>query len=413
MSLVDIIVPTFNNNQYLIPCVQSLFWNTLPNELFHLIVVNNGDPHNMEALKNHPNVTILQMNQNAGWEGGLKAGLAISQAEYVMFLNDDTMIPSHQRLWLSKLLNHFEHKSCAAVGPTSNVVMGKQNIFFPYHLESLRTKFLIGFCLLVRRSDLDAVGGIDDTLPGGDDLDLSIRLRNLGKYLLIDRDVFVWHHGFKTGERVEGPASQANGWNSIEKMERTNFALIRKHGLRAFLDLFNQEETPDSRMMNGWGDLEGNIVRKYSVGEKIAELGCGDKKTLPNSIGIDIMPRGEQIPGVSGSCISIADITADVQHELPVRDCDTIMARHILEHMVDATAAVTAWRNALKHGGRLIVAVPDHTTRNTIVMNYQHVHAWTPDSLKNFMETLGLKTVAIEDAKNEVSFVGVFERNGN
>ncbi len=412
MSLVDIIIPSFNNNQYLAPCIQSLFYHTIPDDLFRIILVNNGDPQNVDGFRGNSNIEIVQMPNNAGWEGGLKAGLAVSKAKYVMFLNDDTMIPSHQRLWLTKLLNHFEYESCAAVGPTSNVVMGKQNIFFPYYQEMLRTKFLIGFCMLVRRADLDAAGGVDDNLPGGDDLDLSIRLRALGKYLLIDRDVFVWHHGFKTGERVEGPPTQANGWNSIEKMERTNFALIRKHGLRAFLDLFKDEESPDSRMSAGWGDLEGDLVRKYAVGDKVVELGCGNKKVIEGSIGIDITPRGERIPGLHGNAFSLADITADVQHELPVSDCDTITAQHILEHMVDATKAVTSWRNALKHGGRLIVAVPDHTSRNTILMNFQHVHAWTPDSLKNFMETLGMKTITVEDAKNEVSFVGVFERNG-
>lgn len=412
MSLVDIIIPTWNNNQYLVPCIQSIFRHTVPDDLFRIIIVNNGDPQNMESFFGAPNIDVLQMPNNAGWEGGLKAGLEVSKAKYVMFLNDDTMIPSHQRMWLVKLLNHFEYASCAAVGPTSNVVMGKQNIFFPYYQEMLRTKFLIGFCLLVRRADLDAAGGIDATLPGGDDLDLSIRLRNLGKYLLIDRDVFVWHHGFKTGERIEGPPSQANGWNSIEKMERTNFALIRKHGLRAFLDLFSEEKSPDLRVGSKWGDLEGDLVRKYAVGEKVAELGCGDKKAIPRSIGIDITPRGQHIPGLHANAFSIADINADVQHELPITDCDTISAQHVLEHMVDATKAVTSWRNALKHGGRLIIAVPDHTNRNTILMNYQHVHAWTPESLKNFVETLGMKTVAVEDAKNDVSFVGVFERNG-
>lgn len=412
MSIVDIIIPTFNGNQFLVPCVQSIYRNTMPDDLFKIIIVNNGEQANMEAFKGSPYIDILQMPNNAGWEGGLKAGLAVSTAKYVMFMNDDTMIPSHQRLWLVKLLNHFEYESCAAVGPTSNVVMGKQNIFFDYYQEMLRTKFLIGFCMLVRRRDLDAAGGIDTTLPGGDDLDLSIRLRALNKYLLIDRDVFVWHHGFKTGERVEGGANVAGGWNSIEKVEKTNHALIRKHGLRAFMDLWKEEESPDMRMPCGWGDLEGDLVRKYAIGEKIAELGCGNKKTISNSIGIDIAPAGEHIPGLQMSAISVADIHADVEQELPISDFDTITAQHVLEHMVDATAAVTSWRNALKHGGRLIIAVPDHTNRNTILLNYQHVHAWTPESLQNFMEAIGMKTIAVEDAKNQVSFVGVFERNG-
>lgn len=412
MSIVDIIIPTWNNNQYLIPCVQSIYQHTIPEDLFKIIIVNNGESQNMESFQGSAYIDIIQMPANAGWEGGLKAGLQISKAPYVMFMNDDTMVPSHQRLWLDKMLNHFAYEKCAAVGPTSNVVMGKQNIFFSSHQELLRVKFLIGFCLLIRRSDLDAAGGIDTNLPGGDDLDLSIRLRALGKYLLIDRDVFVYHHGFKTGERIEGPANSVGGWNSIEKIEKTNHALIRKHGLRAFLDLWKVEQTPDMLAPGDWGDPESDLVRKYATGEKIAELGCGNKKSIPNSVGIDITPKGDQIPGLNKGLVSIADILANVEHDLPISDYDTIAAQHVLEHMVDATAAVISWRNALKHGGRLIIAVPDHTNRNTIIMNHQHVHAWTPKSLQNFMENLGLKTVNIEDSKNQVSFVGVFERNG-
>lgn len=412
MSLVDIIIPTWNNNQYLMPCVQSIYQHTIPDDMFRIIIVNNGEPENMAPFQGSPYIKIVQMPGNAGWEGGLKAGLEVSDAKYVMLMNDDTMIPSHQRLWLHKLLGHFEYEQCAAVGPTSNVVMGKQNIFFQYHQELLHTKFLIGFCMLVRRSDLDKAGGIDTALPGGDDLDLSIRLRALGKYLVVDRDVFVYHHGFKTGERVEGPASAAGGWNSIEKIEKTNHALIRKHGLRAFMDLWHEEPTPDISADGKWSDPEADLVRQYAIGEKIVELGCGNKKNIPNSIGLDITPKGERIPGLNQNLFSVADILANVENDLPIEDCDTISAQHILEHMLDPVSAVKSWKKSLKTGGRLIVAVPDHTARNTIVMNHQHVHAWTPKSLQNFMETLGLKTVHVEDAKNQVSFVGVFERNG-
>lgn len=413
MSIVDIIIPTWNNNQFLIPCIQSIYRATIPDDLFKIIIVNNGDPENMDPFKGTPYIEIVQNEKNLGWEGGLKAGLGVSTAPYVMLMNDDTFVPTHQRLWLVNLLNHFAYADCAAAGPTSNVVMGKQQMFMPHAEELLHVKFLIGFCMLVRRSDLDAVGGIDDTLPGGDDLDLSIRLRAIGKYLICDRNVFVWHHGFKTGERVEGPPSQAGGWNSVEKMERTNWGLIRKHGLKAFLDLWQEEKTPATFLPGDWGDPEADLVRKYAIGEKIAELGCGNKKNIPNSIGIDITPKGEQIPGLHKGLLSLADVTADVQHELPITGYDTIAAQHVLEHMVDATAAVTSWKNALRpHGGRLIIAVPDHTSRNTILMNYQHVHGWTPKSLQNFMEALGLKTIDIQDSKNQVSFVGVFERNG-
>ncbi len=111
-----------------------------------------------------------------------------------------------------------------------------QNIFATVPFRVYAARFLIGFCVLVRRSVLDKVGGIDNSLPGGDDLDLSMRLRSAGYKLIVDRDVFVFHHGFKTGNRVYGDVNEPGGWNSYEFLEKTNFALIRKHGFKAWYE---------------------------------------------------------------------------------------------------------------------------------------------------------------------------------
>ena len=407
MSLVSIIIPTWNNPEYLYPCINSILTYTMPDDMFHIYVVNNGSVESVRDLErfNDTRITILQQKQNLGWEGGLKAGLEASKEPYVMFLNDDTYIPSHQRLWIHNMLNHFAYPDCAAVGPTSNVVMGRQNIFMPLRESGYRVKFLIGFCMLLRRDYLIQAGGVDDTLPGGDDLDISIRLRVLGKYLICDRETFVYHHGFKTGQRVKG-----TDWNSANMIERTNHYLIEKHGLRKFLDLWNEEKTPSIEWTGQ--DKEGDIVRKYASGN-IVEIGCGDKKTVTDSVGIDIVPKDCLIPGLHNRH-SVADYIGDVQKELPVEKgfFETVIARHVLEHMVDPVEAIKNWGDVLKQEGRLIIAVPDHEKRNTIPMNYQHVHAYTKESLSKFMNSLGWKTSSLEDCDNHVSFVGVFTKNG-
>lgn len=232
MSLIDIIIPTFNSPEYAVPCVNSILRDYEKDHLFHVYIVNNGDPRHSEYFPKHPAVTVLQQESNLGWEGGLNAGLKESKASHVLFLNDDTFIPVSSQGWLKRMAMYFQDPQCGAVGPSSNVVMGSQNMFSGDD-PVLTVNFLIGFCLMVRRSDLDLVGGVDATLPGGDDLDLSVRLRNLGKYLICDRTVLVYHHGFKTGQKVHG-----SDWNSVAMIERTNHALIRKHGLKQFLNLW-------------------------------------------------------------------------------------------------------------------------------------------------------------------------------
>ena len=101
--------------------------------------------------------------------------------------------------------------------------------------------YLIGFCLLVRRSALDEVGGIDSTLPGGDDIDLSIRLRQAGYTLVCDRHSFVYHYGYRTGERVHGDRTVPGGWNSPQMIQATANALIAKHGETAFNEAWRND----------------------------------------------------------------------------------------------------------------------------------------------------------------------------
>jgi GT2 family glycosyltransferase len=200
-----------------------------------LIIVNNGK-QDMAMFRSHPGIVIVDTGKNLGWEGGLKAGLEQSDSEFVVFQNDDTFIPPTSVNLYQQLMACMADPSVAAVAPTTTVAAGRQSI---YHPDSprvpLEVSYLIFFTVMVRRDYLEKVGGIDDTLPGGDDIDLSIRFRQAGYSIVIDPRAFLIHHGFKTGTRVRGDHTTRGGWNSLEMTERTNQYLIRKHGFRSFI----------------------------------------------------------------------------------------------------------------------------------------------------------------------------------
>lgn len=410
MNTVDIIIPTFNNQEYLQPCLFSLINNRSSEGLFHVYLVNNGHPDSV-AWANNPQVTVLQAGDNLGWEGGLKLGLQHSKAPFVCFLNDDTYIPKSSRLWLNELLQHFRDPKVGAVGPASNVVMGMQNIFAQMMFDTYRAKFLIGYCMLVRREALDKVGGVDDTLPGGDDLDLSIRLRDSGYYLIGDRNVFIYHHGFKTGTRVHGDHTQAGGWNSYEFKENTDLALIKKHGFRKWWDCMQGIYEFDT----GFGaakaipDTEGKIIKGLVKKEDkvILDLGCGPRKTLKRAIGVDFVKKGERVPTLSESEVSDADIEADVSKNLPFEDgsVDVIIARHILEHMLNPIEVLDGWIKKLKSGGRIILALPNEEWHLTIPLNTEHVAAYTPRSAQVLLSIFGLEDIKAVSGENRVSFI--------
>lgn len=231
-TLVTAIIPTYNNPDQLSATLYSLLhYSDMPEGFFRVIVVNNGPMGQIERIvKGYPGLTVIETGDNLGWEGGLSAGLKQTCSPLVLFLNDDIHVVPGNPTWLRDMVDSIRggHPSVAAVGPTSNYVMGKQALWIPLPAQEFYTTLLIGFCCLVRRDVLDAVGGVAMGLPGGDDLDLSIRLDRAGWKMVIRRDVYMHHHGQATGSRVH-PGT----WNSNEHIEETRRVLIIRHGVKA------------------------------------------------------------------------------------------------------------------------------------------------------------------------------------
>lgn len=404
----SIIVPTWNLPEYFNPCVESIAKTGVLDGLCELIVVNNGIQE-MDYLNEWPNTKVLMPGRNLGWEGGLALGLKHAKGEFICFQNDDTLIPKATQDFYSQLLWPFNNKNVAAVGPTTTVAAGWHSVFNKNYPRSLtEVTFLIFFTAMVRRADLEAAGGIDTSAPGGDDLDLSMRFRKMGKKVVINPDAFIIHHAFKTGERVKGAADKPNGWNSKEMTDRTNRWLIQKHGFSMFMETVRgfSYVTGDSP------DLEGDLVREFVRGPRIVEMGCGAIKTVPQAIGIDMAAKGEAPSNLHEGQKSVADIQADVTRPIPIEPAsvDTVIARHILEHCIESVETLKNWNFILKLGGRLIIAVPNQDVINSIPLNPEHVAAYTQSSLKNLLELCGFKQVETRDTKNGISFVTCFEK---
>ena len=242
MNDVAIIIPSMDNRALLEPCLESLLTNTRGIH-YRVYVVNNGTPDSCNWVEDYDShIELLQAYTNLGWERGLQRGLDLATGPLALFLNDDVLFVRTQRDWLAHLVDDLDDPAVGAAGPSSNLVAGPQSTTQQLPAPRYAARYLIGFCLLVRRSALDAVGGIDTTLPGGDDIDLSIRLRRHAGYTLVcDRRSFVYHYGYRTGQRVHGGPGTPGGWNSPLMISRTRDALIAKHGEAAFNEAWRND----------------------------------------------------------------------------------------------------------------------------------------------------------------------------
>ena len=121
-------------------------------------------------------------------------------------------------------------------------------------------------------------------------------------------------------------------------------------------------------------------VQPYCVTGRGIDVGCGNWKSHPNCIGVDILPKG--VKGQHG-CVkgleSQADVCAsgDDLSMFKTGELDFVVARHNLEHYVDVIKTLREWKRVLRTGGTLVVIVPDERVRNTIELDPTHKHAFT------------------------------------
>lgn len=406
-----ILIPTFNNAEFLLPCVESILATKALDGLCKLIIINNGVQPVREQFKSFKMIDVLEPGRNLGWEGGLKLGMEHVKTPFVCFQNDDTFIPKVGASFYSQLLWPFNSSKVAAVGPSTTNASGLHSIYLRSPIWfPMEVAYLIFFAVMLRTDYVKEAGGVELSPTGsGDDLDMSMRLRKIGKKLLINPDAFIVHHAFKTGERVRGPSTVAGGWNSKDTYEKTRQWLIQKHGFKNYMEMMRPMDYSGHAPLKD--DVEASIVAPLVEGEKVVELGCGFNKTVPHAVGVDRVAKDDDCQHI-GLRPCVADVQADASKPLPFPDLsvDTIIARHILEHITDTVETLTNWNRILKIGGRLLIAVPNQEICNSIPLNPEHVHAFTPASLARIVTLCGFKAIQAIDPGNGHTFITHFEK---
>lgn len=230
---LTVAIPTWNNFDQLVETLQSLVQNT--DFQGRILVINNGDDRYEDIQGAVPReFDWIDADENLGWVGGINLALQHTTTEFFCMCNDDVVfIPSQRDIW-TRLLAWFENPKVGGVGPISNYASGFQNMRQMMKPMAVISPLLIGFCALYRTTLLK--DGLDPTLPGGDDYDLSIRVTDAGYDLIVDRSTFLFHIGAQTGTRVH-----KDYWDTFEHQSATYNAIARKHGLKRWYTLVTGE----------------------------------------------------------------------------------------------------------------------------------------------------------------------------
>jgi glycosyltransferase involved in cell wall biosynthesis len=106
---LSIIIPVCNVEQYIGPCLESIYRQGLRDNVFEVIVVNDGSTDNsMEVVKGimslHHNIHILNQD-NAGPSVSRNVGMERAMGEYVLFVDsDDVLMDNGLSFLLSKAI---------------------------------------------------------------------------------------------------------------------------------------------------------------------------------------------------------------------------------------------------------------------------------------------------------------------
>jgi GT2 family glycosyltransferase len=218
---VDVIVPIYNAREEVAACVTSVARQTLCP--FRLALINDGstDPQVSRFLAGlrgaSPHLIVVDRAENRGFVSTVNEGLAMSTAGDVVILNSDTVVSRH---WLQKIMAVARSRSdVATVTPLTNngTICSVPNVLednaIPegYDVESFadlveatsleifpEAPTGVGFCMLITRLALNAVGRFDAETFGrgyGEENDFCQRAIQAGFVNLIADNTFVYHKG--------------------------------------------------------------------------------------------------------------------------------------------------------------------------------------------------------------------------
>ncbi len=284
MAECSVIIVTYNGlNENTIPCLESIFRET-EGEDYEVVVVDNnstdGTPAYLKQLASQePRLKPVFNSTNRGFAGGNNDGLRLASGNVIVCLNSDTQVTSR---WLTRLRTVLQSdKSIGLLGPVTNSVGNEQKIYTsgttPLQIltegiqwtrnaagAQFETERLGFFCVAFRRELFEKVGGLDEAFGLGfyEDDDFCVRVRRAGYRLVCCEDVFVYHQGSASFNKMP--------FRTKELLKKNLCLLEHKHAMR-----YNPRHPRDRQL-----DLIQNYLSVVINTENKTLLRCAENRLM-------------------------------------------------------------------------------------------------------------------------------------
>jgi len=254
----SVVILTWNSTNVLGACLTSLSQGLMAH-LHEVIVVDNGSrgltPAALRA--EFPWMRLVINRKNRGVAPARNQGIRVAQGEYVILLDDDTVV---QPKAFDHLISYLdEHPDVGLCGPKLVDPQGQLQLscrLFPTLGDKLVRRFssafsqrvscevemadwdhgsvrevdyVIGACQAIRRAALAEVGLLDERIfYGPEDIDLCLRMREAGWRVVYNPQAVVVHRERRAARSLFSPLGWRHLWGVVYYFYKHQYLFSRR-----------------------------------------------------------------------------------------------------------------------------------------------------------------------------------------
>ncbi|MDX1523838.1 MAG: glycosyltransferase family 2 protein, partial [Anaerolineae bacterium] len=202
---ISIVTPSFNQAQFIEETIHSIHDQNYPN-LEHMVIDGGSTDGTVELLRRYEDRLSWVSEQDNGQTEAINKGFRQASGDLVAWLNSDDLYLPHT---LRTVAHFFQQNpgtdllfgDCVIIDSTGQPLLERKEIPFDIGVLLWGLNYICQPTVFMRRSLLDIIGYLDETLHYGMDLDYWLRaaiagarIRHTPQFLAQAR----WHAGAKT-----------------------------------------------------------------------------------------------------------------------------------------------------------------------------------------------------------------------
>lgn len=218
---VSVIIPAFNAAKTLIRAIDSVRRQNI--HALEIIVIDDGSiDDTAEVLKNSiqagEQIRLIRMHKNSGVSAARNAGIQRARGKYLAFLDaDDIWLPGK----IQKQIGLMEQDPTITLISCNSRLVSESGLELKVGhinrppvdgIDAWKTLLIYNFLptptILTYRSLVEEIGGFDESLMVGEDLDLWIKLAAIGKVTVINE--VLTHYYDSAGSLMKRHSSETN-----------------------------------------------------------------------------------------------------------------------------------------------------------------------------------------------------------